>query len=66
MQVLLSPVIEQGLNLHLQCASVLLGSSFTAHGAIAEPSGGGGTQNSWVQLHGAALEFLEVTDCNFY
>lgn len=39
MQVLLSPVIEQGLN--LQCASVLLGSSFTAHGAIAEPSGGG-------------------------
>lgn len=41
MQVLLSPVIEQGLNLHLQCASVLLGSSFTAHGAIAEPSGGG-------------------------
>lgn len=39
MQVLLSPVIEQGL--HLQCASVLLGSSFTAHGAIAEPSGGG-------------------------
>lgn len=39
------------------CASVLLGSSFTAHGAIAEPSGGEGTRNSWVQLHGRLLSF---------